>query len=105
MKITKIPQNTTLIFDGITIIQQPAGHVPATFGNLNIYIFRYIIKFTFFYMSSSVDFVCDKYNPLNIKDSERRQYCVLLMRIRKHLSSFGNSACLTKTKNLLFYLW
>ena len=32
--------------------------------------------------------------------------CVLFMRIRKkHVSSFGNSTCVAKMKNLLFYLW
>ena len=71
MKI-KILQNTALILDIIAIIQQLADHVPAMFGDLSIYIFRYIIKLVFFYMSSRVNFVCDKYNPLSIKDSERR---------------------------------
>ena len=31
--------------------------------------------------------------------------CVFLIRIRKPQSSLGNSSCLAKTENLLFYLW
>ena len=50
---------------------QLADHVPAMFGDLSIYIFRYIIKLASFYMSSRVDFVCNKYNPLSIKDSKK----------------------------------
>ena len=38
MKI-KIPQNTTLIFDSMAIIQLEADHVPAMFDDLIIYIF------------------------------------------------------------------
>ena len=55
MKI-KIPQNAALILDGMAIIQQLADHVPAMFHDLSVYIFRYIIKLAFFYMSSRVDF-------------------------------------------------
>ena len=73
MEIIQIPHNTVLILDDMPIIQQLADQVPATFGDLSIYIFRYIIKLSSFYMSSRVDFVCDKYNPLSIKDSKRRQ--------------------------------
>ena len=71
MKIVKISQNTALILDGMTIIQQLADHVPETFGDLSIYIFKYKIKLASFYMSSRVDFVSDKYNPMRIKDSEK----------------------------------
>ena len=71
MRIIKIPQKTTLILNGMAIIQQLAGHVPATFGDLNIDIFRYIIKLASFHMSSRIE-----YNPLNIKDSERRQHLI-----------------------------
>ena len=73
IKIIKGPQNTALILDGMAIIQRLADRVPATFGDLNIYIFRYLIKLISFYMSSRIDFVCDKYNPLSIKRSERRR--------------------------------
>ena len=91
MKI-KTPQNTTQILNGMAIIQQLAYHVRAMFSDLSIYIFRHIIKLASFYMSSRVDLVCDLYNPLSIKDSDGVQfllatYCVLLMRIRKHLSN------------------
>ena len=79
IKIIKIPQNTTLILDGIAIIQQLADHVPATFGDLNIYIFRYMIKLASFYMPPRVDFVCDKYNPVSIKDSKRRRRSISLV--------------------------
>ena len=76
MIIIQNPQNTALILDGITIIQQLAVHVPATFVDMSIYIFRYIINLASFYMSSRVDFAYDKYNPLSIKDSERRQHLI-----------------------------
>ena len=72
-KIIKIPQNTAQILDGIARIQQFSDHLLATFVDLNIYIFRYLIKLFFFYMSSRVDFVCDEYNPLSIKDFKRRR--------------------------------
>ena len=72
MKIIEIPQNTALILDGMAIIQQLTEHVPAMYGDLSIYIFRYIIKLASFNISLRVDFVCDKYNPLSIKDSERQ---------------------------------
>ena len=47
MKI-KIPQNTALILDDMAINQLLADHIPATFGDLSIYIFRYIIKLASF---------------------------------------------------------
>ena len=47
MKIIKIPQNTALILDGMAIIPQLADHIAETFGDLRIYIFRYIIKLLF----------------------------------------------------------
>ena len=75
MKI-KIPQNTALILDSIAIIQQLANYVPAIFGDLSIYVLRYIIKLASFYILSRVDFVCDKYNPLSIKNSERRLHSI-----------------------------
>ena len=53
MKMIKIPQNTALILDGMAIIQLLANHVPAKFGDLNIYIFRYIIKLASFYVIKS----------------------------------------------------
>ena len=60
MNIIKIPQNTALILDSIKIIQQLADYVPTTFGDLSIYIFRYIIKLASFYLLSTVDFLYDK---------------------------------------------
>ena len=38
-----------------------------------LYSYIYIFKLTSFYMSWRVDFICDKYNPLSIKKSKRRQ--------------------------------
>ena len=73
MKVIKILQNTALILNGMVMIQQLVHHVPVVFGDLSIYIFRYTIKFASFYMLSKIDFVCNKYNPLSIKDSERRR--------------------------------
>ena len=52
MKIIEITQNAALILNDMAIIQQLADPIPAMFGDLNIYIFSYIIKFPSFYMSS-----------------------------------------------------
>lgn len=73
MLVTDIPQDAALILDGMAIIQQLADKVPATFGDLSIFIFKHIIKLACFYRASRVDFVCDRYSPLSIKDNERRR--------------------------------
>ena len=77
MKIIKIPQNTAQILDGMAIIQLLVDHVPAMFDDLSIYIFRSIIKSLFpFICPQELTLYVIKYNPLSIKDSERRQHLI-----------------------------
>ena len=105
MKIIKIPQNTALVLDGQTIIQQLEDHIPATFDDLNIYIFRYIIKLFFFLFTCHQELILYVISTIlrafKILKEDGVQFplatCwVFLIRIRKHLSCFGNSSCLAK---------
>ena len=66
----KLHKNIMLILDGMIILQLLADLFPATFGDLRIYISRYIVKFASFYLSSRFDFVCDKENqktPIHLR--------------------------------------
>ena len=85
MKI-KTPQNIMLILDGMIILQLLADLFPATFGDLRIYISRYIVKFASFYLSSRFDFVCDKENqktPIHLRkfliSGKKKESLVLFM--------------------------
>lgn len=51
------PTEAVLILDGMAVIQQLAGRVPKTFGELAIIIFTHVMTQAIFYNASRVDFV------------------------------------------------
>ena len=54
-------------------IHKMADFVPQTFGELSVCILRQIMKLCCFLNASRVDFVCDRYCVMSIKDAERRR--------------------------------
>lgn len=66
----EIPANSTLIIDGMALIQA-LNNIPATFGELANTILDQVIKLALKYRCSRVDFVTDRYPVISIKNLER----------------------------------
>lgn len=67
-----IPENNALILDGMAILQQMQD-IPQTFGDLALYILKYIINMGVNYKSKTVHFVTDTYPDISIKHGERQR--------------------------------
>ena len=68
--IESVPSNNALILDGMALIQM-MKHIPNTFGKLVEIILGRILSLASNSKSTRVDFVCDTYPEVSIKNMER----------------------------------
>ena len=68
--IESVPSNNTLILDGMALIQMMKD-IPNTFGKLVEIILGRILSLASNSKSTRVDFVCDTYPEVSIKNMER----------------------------------
>ena len=68
--LESVPSNNALILDGMALIQM-MKHIPNTFGKLVEIILGRILSLASNSKSTRVDFVCDTYPEVSIKNTER----------------------------------
>lgn len=68
--VERLPSNNALILDGMALIQM-MKHIPQTFGKLVEIILGRILSLASNSKSTRVDFVCDTYPDVSIKNMER----------------------------------
>ena len=70
--VEQVPENSTIIFDGMAVIQA-LTNIPPTFGELADTLLMYMIQVAKKMKATRLDFVTDRYFELSIKSMERSQ--------------------------------